>query len=60
MEARLQPSGAPLYSNDGMDFERCVAQLQATLTPADLSAAWAVGRALSLDAAVAAALSESP
>ena len=45
------------------DFERTeydaeTAQLRATLDPAALKAAWAVGRAMTLDQAVALALGE--
>ena len=55
-EAIREAAGAPMLGYERAGYEREVAALRATLEPARLDEAWAAGRGLTLDQAVAFAL----
>jgi tetratricopeptide (TPR) repeat protein len=56
VEALRAATGRVIWAHDRADYERCVAVARAGLGEAAFAAAWAEGRALSLEAAVAYAL----
>jgi non-specific serine/threonine protein kinase len=56
VEAALDTSGEPMQSNDRADYERNLAATRAQLDDAAFAAAWAAGRALPLEQAIAEAL----
>ncbi|MBI3961283.1 MAG: tetratricopeptide repeat protein, partial [Deinococcus sp.] len=58
-EARREALGAPLPPADRADYERQVAHLRSELDEATCAAAWATGRAMSLEQAVAYATADT-
>jgi hypothetical protein len=57
-EALRAALGAPMTVMEHREYEQAVAQLRAQTDPAIVEAAWARGRALTMEEAVAYALSE--
>jgi predicted ATPase/class 3 adenylate cyclase len=58
-EIMREVSGIPLDTQIRSDYDRAVAAVRAQLDDATFAAAWAAGRAMSLEAAIAAALGEA-
>ena len=59
VEAFCASSGSPLHSYARLKYDRVVAAVRAQLDEAAFEAAWAEGRAMSLEQAVAYALEET-
>ena len=59
-EAQFQAMGAAMWPADQRDHERSMAAIQAVLNGEAFAAAWAEGRAMTLEQAIAYALEETP
>jgi tetratricopeptide (TPR) repeat protein len=57
--AMRQQIAAPIYARLQKSVDRCIAQLQAALSPADLAVALAAGQAMAWEEAIAYALEEA-
>jgi predicted ATPase len=57
-EALREATGGVIWAHDRADYERCMAVARAALGEEPFAAAWAAGRAMSLEAAVEYALEE--
>jgi hypothetical protein len=59
VDALLEGTGGVIWAHDRADYNRCVTVARAALGEAAFAAAWAEGRALSLDQAYELALADS-